>query len=135
MENDEVQLAYKKCKYLESLKHQKSNQKSAQYAQYVIEACINAVSDFLNMKNIKVSSMKSFDEKLYICETCHKPISKNEIPCQAVFNKMALDPKPDELTLMRLGFLRVAFPEGAGGQFDPPPHHLHISRRTYLISI
>ena len=41
--------------------------------------------------------MKSFDEKLYICEKCHKHLNKNEIPCQVVCNKMALDPIPDEL--------------------------------------
>ena len=41
--------------------------------------------------------LKSFDEKLYICETCHKHLYKNEIPCQAVSNKMVLDPIPDEL--------------------------------------
>ena len=41
--------------------------------------------------------MKSYDERSYICETCHKHLHKNEIPCQAVCNKMALDPIPDEL--------------------------------------
>ena len=41
--------------------------------------------------------MKSFDEKLYICETCHKHFYKDEIPCQVVRNKMALDPITDEL--------------------------------------
>ena len=35
--------------------------------------------------------MKSFDEKLYICETCHKHFNKNEIPCQVVCNKMAVN--------------------------------------------
>ena len=41
--------------------------------------------------------VKSFDEKLYICETYHKRLCKNKIPCQSVSNKMALDPIPDEL--------------------------------------
>ena len=36
-----------------------------------------------------------FDEKLCICEACHKHLYKNKIPCQAVCNKMALDPTPD----------------------------------------
>ena len=40
---------------------------------------------------------KSFDEKLYICEICHKHINKNKIPCQAVCNKMDLYPISDEL--------------------------------------
>ena len=41
--------------------------------------------------------VKSFDEKLCIYETCHKHVYKNETPSQAVCNKMALDPLPDEL--------------------------------------
>ena len=39
----------------------------------------------------------SFDKKLYICETCHKHLNKNEIPCQVVSNKMAGDPISNEL--------------------------------------
>ena len=39
--------------------------------------------------------VKSFDTKLYIYETCHKPLIKNEIPCQPVCNKMALSPIQD----------------------------------------
>ena len=42
---------------------------------------------------------KPFNEKLYICETYHKDLHKNEILCQAVCSKMALDPIPDELIL------------------------------------
>ena len=41
--------------------------------------------------------MKSFDEKLYICETCYRHLYKNETLYQAVCNKMVLDPIPDEL--------------------------------------
>ena len=41
--------------------------------------------------------VRSFDEKTYICDTCHKHLSINEMPCQAVFNKMSLDPFLDEL--------------------------------------
>ena len=41
--------------------------------------------------------MKSFDEKNYIGHTCHKHLSRNDMPCQAIFNKMSLDPIPDEL--------------------------------------
>ena len=40
---------------------------------------------------------KPFDEKLYICETCHEHLYKNEIPCQEVCNNLALDPILDEL--------------------------------------
>ena len=41
--------------------------------------------------------VKSFDEKCYVFETRHKHLHRNEIPWQAVYNKMALDPIPDEL--------------------------------------
>ena len=41
--------------------------------------------------------VRSFDEKTYICDTFHKHLSRNEMPCQAVFNKMILDRTPDEL--------------------------------------
>ena len=33
----------------------------------------------------------------YVCETCHKHLSKNVIPCQAVCNIMEIDPIPNEL--------------------------------------
>ena len=68
--------------------------------------------------------MKSYDEKFYICETCHKHLHKNEIPCQAVCNKMALDPIPDELRHLkklekvliskRLLFKKIAIMHGKG---------------------
>ena len=38
--------------------------------------------------------MKSFVEKSYICETCDKHLYRNEIPCQAACNEMALDTIP-----------------------------------------
>ena len=40
--------------------------------------------------------MRSYDEKWCICETCHKHLL-NEIPCQTVYNKVALDLIPGEL--------------------------------------
>ena len=48
-------------------------------------------------KNRIILSAEKFDEKIYICDTCHKHLSENEMPCQTVFNKMSLDPIPDEL--------------------------------------
>ena len=41
--------------------------------------------------------VKTFDEKLYICGTCHKHLNKNEITCQTVWNKMGVDPMANEL--------------------------------------
>ena len=68
--------------------------------------------------------VKSFDEKLYICETCHKHLNKTEIPCQAICNKMAVDPIPNELknfkklekvfTSKRILFKKVAIMHGKG---------------------
>ena len=48
---------------------------------------MNRVSDYLSLKNHILRAElhhpeKSFDEKLYQCETCHEPPNKNEIPCQ-----------------------------------------------------
>ena len=41
--------------------------------------------------------VRSFDEKSYICDTCYKHLPRNQMQCQAVFNKMSLDPIPDKL--------------------------------------
>ena len=41
--------------------------------------------------------VKSFDENVCICKTCHKHLNKSEVPCQAVYNEMPLDPIPEEL--------------------------------------
>ena len=41
--------------------------------------------------------VRSFDSKTYICDTCHLHVSRNEMSCQAVFNKISLDPIPDGL--------------------------------------
>ena len=41
--------------------------------------------------------VRSFDKEIYIRDTCHKHLSRNEMPCQAFFNKTSLDPIPDEL--------------------------------------
>ena len=41
--------------------------------------------------------MKSFDEKLYICEAFHKHLHESEIPCQIICNNLVLDPIPIEL--------------------------------------
>ena len=67
------------------------------FSKHVIEACINAVSDYLCIKNITFAVQKSFDEKFCICETCHRHLYKNKIPCQRVCNKMDFDSIPDKL--------------------------------------
>ena len=44
-----------------------------------------------------LNHMKSFHEELHICETCYNHLYENEIRCQAVCNKMALNSTADEL--------------------------------------
>ena len=43
------------------------------------------------------TDVKSFDEKGYICKTCHSKLLKGKIPCQAVYNNMSVDNIPAEL--------------------------------------
>ena len=40
---------------------------------------------------------KSYDNKEYICKTCHSKVIKGKIPCQAVINDMYIDEIPQEL--------------------------------------
>ena len=42
----------------------------------------------------------SFDNKEYICSTCHSKVAKGKIPCQAVYNDMSVDEIPVELALL-----------------------------------
>ena len=39
----------------------------------------------------------SFDKKEYICKTCHSKLLKEQVPCQAVYNKLMVDETPPEL--------------------------------------
>ena len=41
--------------------------------------------------------MRSFDEKAYISDTCHKHLCRNEMPSQVVLYKMNLDLIPNKL--------------------------------------
>ena len=70
------------------------------------------------------SFVNSFDGKIYICETCHKHLTKGVIPCQSVSNKMELDPIPKELQHLhrleriliskRILFKKIAIMHGKG---------------------
>ena len=46
--------------------------------------------------------MKSFNQNLYICHTCHKYLYENEILCQAVYNETTLDTTPHELKDLKI---------------------------------
>ena len=43
------------------------------------------------------TDIKSFDQKQYICKTCHSKVLKGKTPCQAVCNEMYVDDVPNEL--------------------------------------
>ena len=45
--------------------------------------------------------IKSFDKNWYICVTCEKHVTKNQIPCQAVGNKLLVDILPDEISSLK----------------------------------
>ena len=46
------------------------------------------------------TAIKSFDEKQYICRTCHARVSKGQVPCQAVGTKLEVDRIPPELSVL-----------------------------------
>ena len=51
----------------------------------------------------------SFDQREYICRTCHNKISKNQMPSQAVHNKLELEDIPSELnSLHKLETILIA---------------------------
>ncbi len=46
------------------------------------------------------TNVASFDNKEYICKTCHSKLDKSKILCQAVYNDMFADEIPAELALL-----------------------------------
>ena len=50
-----------------------------------------------NIQNIFTDKL-SFDNKEYICKTCHSKIIKGKVPCQALYNDMFVDDTPTELS-------------------------------------
>ena len=116
-----MQLTYKKWKWLQIAEMKKNYQKMKFLSNLEIKNNIKSgtkkIQDFTkNLKN-QVSEIsrterkivirlrifqwhhpvKLFNEKSFICETCHKLLYKSEIPCQVVRNKKALDPIYEEL--------------------------------------
>ena len=113
-ENAELHKKHKKVRHQKSQEQKKSSDKVDNFLQqvkrdpyYICTICHQSLyqrsARFLNMKKYQIliselyHPVKSFDEKLYLCETCHRHLCKNEIPCQTVCNKMYLNPIPDEL--------------------------------------
>ena len=50
-----------------------------------------------NINENQFTDIKSFDDKEYVCKTCHSKILKGKIPCQAIRNNMYVDEIPAEL--------------------------------------
>ena len=50
-----------------------------------------------NIQNIFTDKL-SFDNKEYICKTCHSKIVKGKVPCQALYNDMFVNDIPTELS-------------------------------------
>ncbi|CAH3142591.1 unnamed protein product [Porites evermanni] len=63
---------------------------------------------YCNIQNIFTEKL-SFDNKEYICKTCHSKVIKGKVPCQAVYNDMFVDDIPTELsTLEKLEQILIA---------------------------
>ena len=61
-----------------------------------------------NIQNVFTEKL-SFDNKEYICKTCHSKVIKGKAPCQAVYNDMFADDIPTELsTLEKLEQILIA---------------------------
>ena len=66
---------------------QKVNRDLTKFVQYTIKASLDALSNYLSLiKNQILTAelyhpLKYYNEKFYICETCHNHLNKNEIPC------------------------------------------------------
>ena len=67
------------------------------------QKCVNC-----NIQNVFTEKL-SFDNKKYICKTCHSKVIKGKVPCQAVYNNMFVDDIPTELsTLEKLEQILIA---------------------------
>ena len=111
-QNTEKRKAYERNKYKVNKKSIKRVEKFCRLIRngpyYICTVCErslyeHSVQVFRKEKynNFTTEHVKSFDDKIYVCKTCHKHLLKGSIPCQAVCNKMALDPIPRELKNLR----------------------------------
>ena len=46
----------------------------------------------------KYYAQRSFDGSFHVCSTCHNKLRKNNIPCQAIGNKMFIKVIPEQLS-------------------------------------
>ena len=59
-----------------------------------------SIENYNNFKMIYIPAT-TFDSRLHICLTCHKSVSKEKIPCQAVCNKLQVEAAPKGLQDLR----------------------------------
>ena len=52
---------------------------------------------YINVDETLFTDIKSFDDKEYICKTCHSKVLEGKIPCQAIYNYMYVDKISAEL--------------------------------------
>ena len=72
---------------------------------YICSVCIRILhrKTMIQWKKNKYSiqhlftEKRSFDNIEYICKTCNSKLSKGQVPCQAVYNKLMVDELPIEL--------------------------------------
>ena len=73
------------------------------FAQFVIDAYTFSQSKNL-LKKIyewyknKYYAQRSFDGNFHVCSTCHNKLRENNIPCQAICNKMFIQVFPEQLS-------------------------------------
>ena len=64
------------------------------------KAVIQLKKQTYNTRQELFTDIKSFDEKQYICKTCHTKVLKGQVPCQAVCNKLNVYELPPELSIL-----------------------------------
>ena len=124
-ENPEVHKEYRKKKYKKYQENKKKCDKvmhlhNCNRSLYLRSVGLFKQEKYHNLTEELCHPVKSFDTKLYICETCHKHLIKNEIPC----HKMAIFPIPDILKDLkklekvliskRILFKKIAIMHGKG---------------------
>ena len=109
--NDAAKISRKKANYVQhKLDHYISvfQNKIREGPYYICSVCHRILyrKTVMLLKENKYSihhlftEIKSFDDKQYICRTCHAKVSKGQVPCQAVGNKLEVDRIPPELSVL-----------------------------------
>ena len=68
------------------------------FKRYIVRFDFNSYSSLV--KEL-VHLVSSCDGRLYICITCHLTVKKDNVPCQAISNKLAVELLPNEFRDLR----------------------------------